>query len=74
MNGISYNNDYIDWEILLGNMKQMQIDIFGITEPNLDFNNKIVQEKIRGKTKFFDKYMKLSLSSSFQTIGKTPYK
>ena len=74
MNGISYTNDYIDWEMILGNLQQMQVDIFGITEPNLDFHNKIVQEAIREKTQHFDKYMKLSVSSSFQTVGDTPYK
>jgi len=74
MNGISYTNNYIDWEMILGNLQQMQVDIFGITEPNLDLNNKLVQESIREKTQHFDKYMKITVSSSFQKVGETPYK
>ena len=74
MNGINYNNDYIEWEIILGNLAQLQVDIFGITEPNLDLNNKRIQETLREKVKHFDKHMKLSVSSSLQKIGETPYK
>ena len=31
-NGITYNNDYLEWEMTLAYLMDMQVDIFGITE------------------------------------------
>ena len=38
-NGITYHNDYLEWEISIAYLMDMQVDIFSITEANLDFNN-----------------------------------
>ena len=74
INGISHHNDYIDWEVTLNYLLQLQTDIFAITEPNLDMHQPLVRDALRRKGQFFDKYMRMTTSSSHQTVDKTPYK
>ena len=73
-NGITSYNDYLEWEMAIATIVDMQVDIFGITEPNLDFNKGIVRENVTQKARHFDKYMRLSLSSSKQKISTSPFK
>ena len=73
-NGINYHNDYLEWEMSLAYLLDMQVDIFGITEANLDFHNPIVKDEFIQRGKFFDSYMHMSVSSSLQKVGKTPFK
>ena len=73
-NGITYHNDYLEWEMSLAYMMDMQVDIFGITEPNLDFNNRIVKDEFIKRGHFFDTYMKMSVSASLQKVGPSPFK
>ena len=73
-NGINYHNDYLEWEMSLAYLMDMQVDIFGITEANLDFNNRIVKDDFIQKGNFFDSYMHMAVSSSLQKVGKTPFK
>ena len=73
-NGITHHNDYLEWEMSLAYLLDMQVDIFGITEPNLDFHNRIVKDEFIQRGQFFDKYMKLTVSASLQTVGKSPFK
>ena len=73
-NGITYHNDYLEWEMSIAYLMDMQVDVFGITEPNLDFNNKIVKDDFIQRGRFFDSYMHMAVSSSLRTVGKTPFK
>jgi hypothetical protein len=77
-NGISYYNDYMEWEMSLGFLHDMQVDIFGITEPNLDFSQPKVKYDIMQKTRQVDRYMDLNFSTSKTNTKrnhtKTPFK
>ena len=74
MNGITYYNNYLEWEISMAFLMDMQVDIYGITETNLDFENKEVKHEFIQKAKYFDKYMKIAVSASKQKVGQTPFK
>ena len=73
-NGITYNNEFLEWEMSLAYLMDMQVDVFGITEANLDFNNRIVKDDFIQRAKFFDQNMHMSVSSSLQKVGKSPFK
>ena len=77
-NGISYYNNFLEWEMSLGFLYDMQIDIFGITEPNLDFSQASVRYDIQEKARQVDKFMDINLSaSSYNTKlpgRRTPFK
>jgi hypothetical protein len=40
INGISKQLNWIEWEIIVQTMSTLQINILGLTEPNINFNNK----------------------------------
>jgi hypothetical protein len=63
-NGISYYNDFLEWEMNLGFLHDTQVDIFGITEPNLDFSQASVHYDVQEKARQVDKYMDINLSAS----------
>jgi hypothetical protein len=63
-NGISYYNNFLEWEMSLGFLYDMQIDIFGITEPNLAFSQASVRYDIQEKARQVDKFMDINLSAS----------
>jgi hypothetical protein len=63
-NGISYYNNYLDWEMNMGFLFDMQVDVFGITEPNLDFAQAKVCYDVINKTRKVDKFMDLNFSAS----------
>ena len=63
-NGISYYNNYLDWEMNMGFLFDMQVDVFGITEPNLDFAQAKVCYDVSNKTRMVDKFMDLNFSAS----------
>ncbi len=74
MNGIMANNDYLEWEVTLHHMLEMQVDIFGITEPNLDFHQGAVRAALNDKMSHCDKFGRLSVSSSKHSVDrKTPF-
>ena len=73
-NGITSYNYYLEWELTIAMLADMQVNVYGITEPSLDFNNGSVRESFTKKGRYFDKYMRMSLSSSKQTISKSPFK
>jgi hypothetical protein len=77
-NGISYRNKYLEWEMNLGFMHDMQIDIFGITEPNLDFSQPQVKFDILETSRRIDRFLDLTFSASrYSTkspVRKTPFK
>ena len=74
LNGVTYQNDYLEWEMTVAFLMDMQIDIFGLTEINLDLKNGIVKDNFVQAAKHFDPYLRLTSSSSLQTVGTTPFK
>ena len=74
LNGITYQNNYLEWEMTIAYLMEMQVDIFGLTEVNLDLNNGIVKDKLIQGGKHFDPYLRMAVSSSKQEVGKSPFK
>ena len=74
LNGVTYQNNLLEWEMTIAFLMDMQIDIFGLTEINLDLNNGATKDKLIQSVKHFDKYMKIATSSSLQKVGDTPFK
>ena len=74
LNGITYQNNYLEWEMTMAFLVDMQVDIFGLTEVNLDLNNGIVRDNFIQSSKHFDKHARLAVSSSLQEVGKSPFK
>ena len=74
LNGITYQNNYLEWEMTIAYLMEMQVDIFGLTEINLDLNNGIVKDQFLQSGKHFDPYLRMSVSSSLQDVGESPFK
>ena len=76
LNGVTYHNNYIEWEMTIAYLMEMQVDIFGLTEINLDLNNNNggVRDNFIQQSKHFDPYIQMAVSSSLQDVGKSPFK
>ena len=74
LNGITYQNDYLEWEMTVAFLMDMQVDVFGLTEVNLDLNNGIVKDNFTQAAKHFDPYLRITSSSSLQKVGESPFK
>jgi hypothetical protein len=74
MNGITYQNNLLEWEMTIASLMDMQVDIFGLTEVNLDMNNGMVKDKLLQAGKHFDPYIRMATSSSQQQLGDSPFK
>jgi hypothetical protein len=74
LNGITYQNNLLEWEMTIVYLMDMQVDIFGLTEVNLDLNKGMVKDKIILASKHFDQYLRLTTSSSHQKVGDSPFK
>ena len=74
LNGITYQNNYLEWEMTIAYLMEMQVDIFGLTEVNLNLNNGIVKDQFVQSGKHFDPYIRMAVSSSLQDVGKSPFK
>ena len=74
LNGVTYQNDLLEWEMTVAYLMDMQVDIFGLTEINLDLNNGIIRDKFIQSGKHFDPYIRMATSSSLQKVGDTPFK
>ena len=74
LNGITYQNNYLEWEMTLAYLMEMQVDIFGLTEVNLNLNNGIVKDQFIQSGKHFDPYIRMAVSSSLQDVGSSPFK
>ena len=57
LNGITYHNKLLEWEMMITYMMDMQVNIFGCTEINLDMNNEIIWDNIIQSGKHFDPYL-----------------
>ena len=55
-------------------LMDMQVDVFGLTEINLDLNNGMIKDKFIQSGKHFDNYLRMATSSSLQKVGETPFK
>ena len=74
LNGVTYQNNFLEWEMTMAYLMDMQVDVFGLTEINLDLNNGIIKDKFVQSGKQFDPYIRMATSSSLQTLGDTPFK
>ena len=74
LNGVTYQNNLLEWEMTIAFLMDMQVDIFGLTEINLDLNNGVVKDRLIQSSKQFDPYLRLTTSSSLQKVGDTPFK
>ena len=74
VNGVSYFNDYLEWEMILGYMDDMQIDIMCFNEINLDLAKPKVYWELSKKLKYIDKHAKLTTSSSKQSYTDSEFK
>ena len=74
LNGVTSHNNYLEWEMTIGFLMDMQVDVFGLTEINLDLNNGMVKDKFIQSGKHFDSYLSMATSSSVQKLGDSPFK
>ena len=74
LNGVTYQNNLMEWEMTIAYLMDMQVDIFGLTEINLDLNNGIIRDKVIQSGKHFDPYIRMATSSSLQKVGPSPFK
>ena len=74
LNGVTSHNNYLEWEMTIAFLMDMQVDIFGLTEINLDLNNGIIKDAFIQSGAHFDNYLRMATSSSLQKVGKTPFK
>ena len=74
LNDITYQNKLLEWEMTIAHLMDMQVDIFGFTEVNLDLNNGIVRDNVVQAGKHFDPYLRMATSSSLQKVGESPFK
>jgi hypothetical protein len=66
INGISQDMNFLEWEMIMRNMSLLQMDVFGLTETDINFNNKEVLSKVYDATRAYDQSMQLSYSCSNQ--------
>ena len=74
LNAVTNHNDLLEWEMMVAYLMDMQVDIFGLTEINLDLNNRIIRDKFIQSRNYFDPYIRMAASSSLQMVGETPFK
>jgi hypothetical protein len=66
INGIAQDLDWIEWDSTLRSMYSQQIDILGVTEPNINFKNMHVKSKLYDIAKSFERNTQFSTSCSNQ--------
>jgi biopolymer transport protein ExbD len=66
VNGIAQDLDWIEWDMTLQNMYSQQIDVLGITEPNVNFKNMHVKSKLYDIARGFERNTQFSTSCSNQ--------
>ena len=67
-------NDYGEWEVILDELNDRQVDIACLTEVNLDLTKAEVRYALMEKAKMLDKGMKLVMTSSKHSINNKPNK
>ncbi len=74
INGISREMKWLEWETLINDMYQLQIDALGVGEPNINFNNYSTMLQLKEIAKKKDRRIQISHSCSNQlnsTVKKT---
>jgi hypothetical protein len=66
INGISQDLNWIEWDTTLKSMYTLQVNILGITEPNINFKNKKVKSNIIQMGQSFERNIQISTSCSNQ--------
>jgi hypothetical protein len=66
INGISKQLNWLEWDIIVQTMSKLQIDMLGITEPNINFNHKKTLLQLRDIAKKTDRSIQISTSCSNQ--------
>ena len=69
INGTPTKDDYLDWEMLLDNVNNLQADIICLSELNLDVNKAEVAHKLIEKAKKMDMNMKVKLTTSKTSVN-----
>ena len=73
-NGISYKNNYLEWMLTLQQLEEYQVDVACLVETNLDTNKPSVKRDLKEKMNSFDKYARITSSSSRESHTDTAYK
>ena len=63
VNGLSYYNDYVEWEMALSYMDEFQVDVMCLGEPNLDMKKPEVMEQLYKRLRKIDTHAKLTKST-----------
>ncbi len=76
INGISKQLNWLEWDIIVQTMSKLQIDMLGLTEPNINFKHKKTLLNIRDIAKKTDRSIQISTScsnqlNSFEKMGGT---
>ncbi len=66
INGLSYSMKWLEWELLLRDSYSLQIDVLGIVEPDVNFNNTATLYQLKEIAKKKDRSIQLSTSCSNQ--------
>jgi hypothetical protein len=66
INGIAKQLDWLEWDTTVKTMYTLQIDMLGVTEPNVNFNNNRTLLQFRDIAKKTDKNIQLATSCSNQ--------
>ena len=74
LNGMTYQNELLEWDMTIAYLMDMQVDVFGLTEINLDLNNGIVKDNVQQSGRHFDPYLRMAMSASLQKLGDSPFK
>ena len=67
INGVSYFDNYSEWQIILESLHERQIDIACLTEVNLDVTKPAVRYNLQEKAKALDKSSHLIMAGSRTT-------
>ena len=68
VNGVSYFENYGEWEIVLENLHEKQVDIACLTEMNLDLTKPGVCYELREKVKKLDRSANIIMVASKTTV------
>ena len=69
ISGISDQNQWLDWEVVLATTHELQIDIMGLTEIGINFKNNTVNSSFIEATKKYDRHMYAQTSCSNQLLS-----
>ena len=74
LNGVSKQNEYVEWELMLDHLDNMQVDIACLTEINLDITKPAVKYNMIEKMKKMDKNAQIVFAGSKTAKGDSEVK